>query len=215
MGETDWHIDWTLRLRDILKQFYRDQRVYVASDLLLYYHEGVPRDFVVPDGFVVLNCDPRRRRTFKIWEEKLVPNAVFEFTSASTRRNDDVFKPRIYAAIGVPEYFLYDPVGDYLSPRLQGYRLAGTDGYVRIEPDAHDRLHCEQLGLTLELVDGELLLRHAINGDVLLTEADANAREAEIAKREALRLEERNSTMEAELQRLREELGKRPDNELP
>jgi hypothetical protein len=57
MGETDWHIDWTLRLRDMLKYRYRDQRVYVGSDLLLYYHEGVPRDFVVPDGFVVLDCD--------------------------------------------------------------------------------------------------------------------------------------------------------------
>jgi Uma2 family endonuclease len=92
IGETDWHIDWTLRLRDMLKYRYRDQRVYVGSDLLLYYHEGVPRDFVVPDGFVVLDCDPKKRRVFKTWEEKRVPNVVFEFTSASTRRSDEFFK---------------------------------------------------------------------------------------------------------------------------
>ena len=54
MGETDWHIEWTLRLRDMLKLRYRGQKVYVASDLLIYYHEGVPRDFVVPDGFTRL-----------------------------------------------------------------------------------------------------------------------------------------------------------------
>lgn len=81
MGETDWHIDWTLRLRDMLKVRYRGQQVYVASDLLLYYHEGVPQDFVVPDGFVVLDCDPSRRRFFKTWEEQRIPNVVFEFTS--------------------------------------------------------------------------------------------------------------------------------------
>jgi hypothetical protein len=83
MGETDWHIEWTLRLRDMLKLRNRGQKVYVASDLLLYYNEGVPRDFVVPDGFVVLDCEQRPRRVFKTWEEQRVPNVVFEFTSAS------------------------------------------------------------------------------------------------------------------------------------
>ncbi len=216
MGETDWHIDWTLRLRVLLEYHFRDRRVYVAGDLLLYYHEGVPSHFVVPDGFVVLDCDPHRRPFFKTWEEQRVPNAVFEFTSASTRRNDDVFKPRIYAALGVPEYFLYDPVGDYLSPRLQGHRLTGEQGYVRIQPDNQSRLHCEQLGLTLELADGELVLRDASNGETLLTEAQANAREAnaksiaaDAAQQEAMRLETVNSELEAELKRLREELDNR------
>ncbi len=172
--------------------------VYVASDLLLYYQEGVPRDFVVPDGFVVLDCDPRLRRFFKTWEEQRVPNVAFEFTSASTRRRDEVFKPQIYAEIGVSEYFIFDPHGEYLTPQLQGNRLVGGR-YARIAPDARGRLLCEQLGLTLELSQGDLLIRDAGTEQPLLTAADES-------ERRAAELAERNRALEAELAKLREKL---------
>jgi len=216
MGETDWHIDWTLRLRDMLKYRYRDQRVYVGSDLLVYYHEGVPRDFVVPDGFVVLDCDPQRRRIFKTWEEKRVPNVVFEFTSASTRRSDEFFKPRTYAEIGVAEYFIFDPHREYLSPALQGFRLTDEHTYARIEPDTRGRLECRELGITLELDNGELVIRDAASGQLLPTRADAALhreesamQREETARREANELAAKNASLELELRRLREELERR------
>ena len=109
MGETDLHIDWIIRIRDILKQRYRGQRVYVGSDMFVYCQEGNPVDMVVPDGFVVLDCDPHRRRTFKIWEEGKAPQVVFEVTSRGSKQVDEIFKPSIYARIGVREYFIYDP----------------------------------------------------------------------------------------------------------
>ena len=193
MGETDWHIEWTLRLRELLKYRYRGQNVYVASDLLVYYHEGVPQDYVVPDGFVVLDCSPHRRRTFQTWKEQRVPNVVFEFTSKSPRRSDEVFKPRIYAEIGVPEYFLYDPQDEYLNPCLQGYRLAGEGTYVRIDSNVDGQLECQQLGITLEIAaDRALILRDTASGEALLTEAESLAR--------------RNVLIEQELQRLRQAL---------
>ena len=65
MGETDLHRDWMVRILEILRQRYRGQRVYIASDLLVYYEEGNPAKFIVPDDFIVLDCDPGRRRTFK------------------------------------------------------------------------------------------------------------------------------------------------------
>tara|TARA_B100000029_G_scaffold386373_1_gene382192 strand:+ start:838 stop:1056 length:219 start_codon:yes stop_codon:yes gene_type:complete len=40
MGETDLHIEWMIRIRDILRWRYRAQRAYVASNLLIYYEEG-------------------------------------------------------------------------------------------------------------------------------------------------------------------------------
>jgi Uma2 family endonuclease len=151
MGETDLHRDWMVRILDILRLRYRGQRVYVASDLLVYYQEGDPTKFVVPDDFVVLDCDPARRNTFKIWQEQNnVPHAVFEVTSRSTRREDEVFKPRVYARLGVPEYFLYDPTSDYLSPPLQGFRTE-HGSYTRITPDDTGALKCDQLGITLRL----------------------------------------------------------------
>jgi Uma2 family endonuclease len=162
----------------------------------MYYTEGVPQDYIVPDGFVVLDCSPHRRRIFQTWKEHRVPNVVFEFTSKSTCRSDEVFKPRVYAEIGVPEYFLYDPQDEYLNPCLQGYRLAGEGTYVRIDSNADGRLECQQLGLTLEVADdGELILRDMVNGEALMTEAESLAR--------------RNLEIEKEIQRLRQMLEDR------
>lgn len=209
MGETDLHRDWMIRILHILQHRYRGQRVYVASDLLLYYQEGDPTKFVVPDGFVVLDCDPGPRRTFKIWEEEKSPDVVFEVTSRSSRREDEIFKPRVYARLGVKEYFLYDPTSDYLDPPLQGYRLERGD-HTRIEPDDAGTLGCEQLDITLRLDGGSLVMHDSDSGEVLYTEAEAEkaAREAERAAREAA--EARADELEAELRRLREELKRAP-----
>jgi hypothetical protein len=62
IGETDVHIHWMIRLRDILKHRYRSARVYVAADLMLYYVEGNPAKVVSPDVFVVKDCEQGFRR---------------------------------------------------------------------------------------------------------------------------------------------------------
>jgi Uma2 family endonuclease len=202
MGETDLHRDWMVRIIDLLKHRYRDQRVYVTGDLLLYYEEGNPSKFVVPDGMVVKDCDPGRRRVFKVWEEKRVPCAVFETTSKSTKREDAFYKRPIYEQLGVAEYFLFDPTADYLRPALQGHRL-GAAGYELIVPDAAGRLFCQELGLWLRLEDGDLTMYDCQSGDCLLTEAeDEHAlRETERAAFEAVL-----TARDEEIQRLREKL---------
>src|SRR5262249_17840869 len=100
MGETDLHRYWMNRLYDLPIQRLCGQPVYVGCDLLVYYTQGRPYDFCVPDVFVALGARPGLRRTFKTWEEGRPPTVVFEVTSASTRREDEVFKPRTYAQIG-------------------------------------------------------------------------------------------------------------------
>ena len=226
MGETDLHRDWMVRILDMLRYRYREQSVYVASNLLVYYEEGVLRRFVVPDNFVVLGCDPKRRRVFKTWEEEKVPDVVFEVTSRSTKQDDESFKPQIYERIGVKEYFLYDPTNDYLQPSLQGHRLHGDDGFVAITANEDGGLACEALGILLRLDDQDLVISDAATGDVLLTEAESEraahaaeraAREAERAAREAERAardaaEARAADLQAELDRLRGELRRREDD---
>lgn len=202
MGETDLHRDWMVRILDLLRLRYRGQRVYVASNLLVYYAEGDPSQFVVPDDFVVLDCDPGRRRTFKIWEEGKSPEVVFEVTSRSSRREDEVYKPQIYARLGVHEYFLYDPTADYLDPPLQGFRLE-RGSYARIEMDSTGALSCQRLGLSLRLEHGNLMLYDTATGQVLRTPAEA----AEAARDAA---EARVAELEAELRRLRAELARKP-----
>jgi Uma2 family endonuclease len=209
MGETDLHRDWMFRIIDLLKRRYRGQQVYVTGDLLFYYEEGNPARFVVPDAMVVKDCDPGRRRTFKLWEEKRLPNAVFETTSRYTKREDSTYKPQLYERLRIPEYFLYDPTADYLRPPLQGYRLT-EDRYVRIEPDADGRFHCQELGLWLRLEDRELCMYDCQTGQRLLTEAEAEraAAEAERAAAEAERVaaEADLAAAAAEIERLRAKL---------
>jgi Uma2 family endonuclease len=189
MGETDLHRDWMVRILELLKHRYRGERVYVSSDLLVYYEEGVPREFVVPDVFVVMDCEPRRREVFKTWAEGRGPDVVWEVTSRSTQRNDEVFKPQTFAKMGVKEYFLYDPTSEYLRPPLRGFRLS-EGGYREIEPERSAGpavLLCRELGILHHLEAGELVMTDSRTGQRLLTgeEAEAAARQAEAAGRRA------------------------------
>jgi len=198
MGETDTHRRWMIRIDELLSYRLREQRAYVGSNLLVYYFPGQLSRFVVPDNFVVFDCEPGERRVFKIWEEKRVPDVVFEITSQSTSQEDLVKKPRIYEVMGVREYFLYDPTASYLKPALQGFRLA-EGRLVLMEPSA-DELSCETLGVNLRLSGYDLLLIDTVTGDLLLTEAEANKVKA---KEERLRAEEER--LRAEEERLRAE----------
>src|SRR5262249_26677080 len=84
MAETDVHRDWMFRIIELLKFFFTGKMVYVSGNLLIYYVEGDPKKSVAPDVFVVKNCEPRRRRIFKIWEEGRGPVFVLEVTSKKT-----------------------------------------------------------------------------------------------------------------------------------
>jgi len=217
-GETDLHRNWMIRVFDLLNYRYRDQHVYVGCDLLVYYEEGHPSRFIVPDVFVATDINPGERRVFKIWEEGTGPNAAFEVTSKSTRRHDTSFKPRVYAEIGVKEYFLYDPTSEYLLPPLKGFRLVGQS-YVEIEPDESGSLVCRELDFSLRLEAGRLAIYDRRTGQPLRTETEAerSARKAEHrafeAERRAREAAEARAEAEAkarqaaeqELQRLREQ----------
>jgi Uma2 family endonuclease len=189
MGETDLHRLWMIRIYDLLSWRYRGQRVYIGSDLLVYFTEGRPKDFVVPDNFVVLDCDPGPRRTFKIWEEGRSPDVVWEVTSRSTRRKDMGFKTQTYARLGVQELFLFDPTADYLRPPLQGFRFVEGQSEP-IAPAADGALECRPLGLSLRLESAGLAMFDAATGERLLTEAEAERAERRTAEEEVRRLRE-------------------------
>jgi Uma2 family endonuclease len=223
MGETDDHRKEIVRHIEMLEDYYRGQKVYVSGNLLVYYVQGDPQTYVVPDAFVAKGIRRGNRRTYKIWIEGKAPDVIIETTSRKTRRKDTRDKPQLYARLGVKEYFLFDPRGEYLDPPLQGYRLAG-DEYERIEPDADGALDSRELELRLRIVDGHLDFVRWDTGERLLTRnkqvlreavarrrAEAARRRAEAARqREAERADReaaaRRAT-EAEVARLRDELA--------
>lgn len=206
MGETDVHRWWMIHLFNVLDLRFRGANAYVSSDLLLYYEEGNPSRFVVPDVFVVKDCQPGRRRVFKLWEEGRVPNLVFEVTSRATRRADEREKRAIYEQMGVRELFLFDPTRDYLDPSLQGFRLVKGQ-YERIREDASGHLVSAELDALLVLRGSDLLLLDRSSKQPLLTEAEterANAERERLAK-EQERLAKEQERVAKEQERMAKE----------
>ncbi len=219
MAETDTHRKQMTDLIETLDEFYRKTPdVYVSGNLLIYYVEGDWTESVAPDVFVVKGVPKRERRTYLVWEEGKGPDVVIEMTSKKTRFEDQYAKRELYERVlKVPEYFLYDPIGDYLDPPLQGYRLVkGTYRSCRV---VEGRLRSRVLGLELGVKEGGLRLYDPQAGQWLLTPAEhiEAHRQAEkqvqleaAARRQAEAAREQEAAarrqVEAECARLRAEL---------
>jgi len=208
MAETDIHRDEMIDAIVTLKEHYRDEsQVYVAGNLLMYYEEGNPNKSVAPDVFVVFGAPKHQRRTYKIWEEGTGPDVVIEVTSTKTRRQDREEKRPLYEALAVPEFFLFDPLGEYLKPPLQGFRLLG-DSYAPLKPEPFDRgwrLQSERLHLELRAEDGHLRFFDPEAGHYLLSPSEEAAARRKAEARAVQEAEARRQA-EAEVERLRAEL---------
>jgi Uma2 family endonuclease len=177
MAETDLHRILMVDLIQQLQEYFAARRrIYVSGNLLMFYVPGNRRRHVSPDVFVVKGVPKHLRINYLVWEEGKGPDFIIELTSSSTRRVDQQQKFALYRdTLQVPEYFLFDPFGDWLSPPLQGYRLKDGD-YVPIRPRA-GRLPSKELGLHLERNDSELRLYNPATGQWLPTSAEKSRRE--------------------------------------
>ena len=200
----------------------------VAADILVYPQRGNNRVSIAPDVLAAFGLSTEKRSSYFVWVEGKPPDWVLEVASPSTEANDRGEKLQSYAAMGVPECWLFDPKGDVFprgTPRLQGHRLKAGK-YVALAPRlvAGERvIRSCALGLDL-CVDGELLrfrdpatgrnVRHRSEVEVAADRAETQAsREAtrrraaeaqaerETAAREAA--EARIAELEAALRRAR------------
>ncbi len=210
MAESDLHRDLMFYVIHLLQRFFAKHKVYVTGNLLVYYEKGNNRKAVSPDCFIVRNVEPKLRTSYKIWEEGQGPEVVFEVSSKSTHREDLTKKMRLYAKLGVREYFIYDPTSDYLDPPLIAYVLTdnheGDDrGYVPMVPlneevtlgdlsfipgeNEAPEYQSELLGLRITLdEDNRLVFFDATTGEQLLSDEEARIRaerQAQEAERQA------------------------------
>lgn len=209
MAETWLHVQAIMWLHQALEDFFRSRDrsdVFVASDLYWYWQEGSPELKVAPDVMVVPGVGIKPRRSFFSWEEGgTVPAAVFEIASESTWREDVDDKYDRYEQLGVREYFLFDPEGLYLVPRLQGYRSKGT-AYRRLRQTEL----ASELGFGLRPEGAMLRLVDLKTGQPVPTRAEAVEAERHRADTEKLRADaekERADSLLAELERLRARLN--------
>ena len=182
---------------------------------------GLAPDFI----FARQVSDPERvirRNGYVISEVGKPPDLVLEVGSRNTGRRDYTVKREGYAALGIREYWRFDPSGgEYHDRPLAGDTL--TDGeYVSIEivveADGRHRGYSEILELELWWEEGKLRFRDPASGQFLLTPqelyeraeeeraargtAESRAREEEAAR---LAAESRLAELEEELRRLRAE----------
>ena len=195
MAETEKHRRDLTDSIEMLDQHFADRAdVCVSGNMLMFYEEGNKRKHVSPDVFVTFGIPRRIRENYLIWKEGKGPDWVLELTSKSTKKEDQETKFQLYQdVLKVREYMLFDPDGDYLSPRLQGYRLRGGK-YLPIET-AGERLPSEVLKLEIAADGWKIRYYDPASGQWLLTGRER----AEAERRRA-------DAIHAENERLRQEL---------
>ena len=200
-----------------LRAVFRDRpEDLIAHDLMLLFEEGNRRATLAPDLMVVLGVGNEPRDSYKTWKEGKVPDLVIEVVSRSTWRKDVNVKPPLYEALGIAEFWLFDP----LNPRLAGFELVGAS-YREIAELPEGGLRSQVLGLDLLVLDGELRCRDPRNAKVIpdhvetvrmlevaeqkLTQADRERAEADRQRAEADReLEASKREREQALRRVAE-----------
>ena len=217
------HMEQSLEIHEVMgllfaqfTDFHRRPDVFIDTDTHICYDPSNLNVRVAPDVYVAFGVDNeaiRPRRIYLPWEVGKVPDWVLEIASESTRRVDLNRKPAIYASIGVPEFWRFDPQGGrYYGFALDGMRL--VDGVYRpieltTEPDGILKGYSEVLELSLAWDDGWPRFFDPAAGAYLQNwrqdrdalRAERQARAAAEAELELARARKRQ--LEEELRRLR------------
>lgn len=136
------------------------------------------------------------------------PALVIEVLSPATALDRDlnagvpIGKPRVYAAAGIPEYLVFDPLAEFLPGRVRAWRLSPR-GVVPWLPDTRGRWVSDALGVSFA-PQGPLL--RVYDGDDRLMPIYAEAIDTIAARERAIADRDREiAALQAELRRLRGE----------
>ncbi len=163
--EGDRHFGPKVRALDALRGFFRRQkrRVYLAAELPVYY-PNEPR--FAPDLLAALESADHERDKWVTSYEGRGLDWVLEVHVGGPRKKDAEKNVARYAALGIPEYFLYDRARN----ELLAYRLPepGARAYTPVVPQ-HGLYPSRVLGLDVQ-VDKDRLRFYA--GTALLLESE-------------------------------------------
>ncbi len=195
VAESFVHLYALFATLEVLRQYLLGQQATVLGNQFLYYAQGFPKLRVAPDVMVIFNVAPGGRDNYKIWEEGVVPTVIFEMTSKSTKNKDLDEKKTLYEGLGVQEYWLFDPRGEWIEGQLRGYRLRDEE----YQPITDNRSQPLQLRLHAE---GQLIgfYREDTGEKLLIPQELADALVSEkVARQQA---EEENEKLKAQLRTL-------------
>ncbi|PZV14545.1 MAG: hypothetical protein DCF20_12940 [Pseudanabaena sp.] len=207
LAETQEHIWAILTTLSILSQYLTGKQAVVFANQFFYYIEKKPRARVAPDVMVVFDIPVKLYGNYKLWEGQQTPAIIFEMTSAGTKETDWNFKKMLYEQLGVQEYWMFDPYGDWIAEQLRGYRLSDEGLYQPITDN------CSAVLQLRFQVEGYLLGFYRLDNnqklltpDELLLASQEATRQAEEATRQAVEAEQRAQLEKARADRLAEKL---------
>ncbi len=207
------------RALESLREYFRRlrRRVYLSSELPVYY----PNERVFgPDVLAVLDVDPRLRERWVVSAEERGLDFVLEVHVSGNRAKDFEENVAKYARLGIPEYFVFEP----LRSRLNGYRLVPERADYQPVLPQEGRWTSRVLGLDLAMEAGrvrfysgsaalpeaeELIVRLGTILDDVVSREEETARQLEI---ERIRADDAVSRADRLAARLRA-LGVEPDSE--
>ena len=130
LAQNTQQLDQIVYAVSALKTFLHERfpDAFAASDLLIYPRRHDLRASVAPDVFVAFGAGDRARLSYKLWEGEPVPTFVLEVLSGTTADKDLGEKRDKYAAMGVREFWVFDPFGRRIRNRVAGYRLRAGRG---------------------------------------------------------------------------------------
>ena len=168
MSENDDQRRALIDTSESLIQHYADRPdVYVSADMFIYYEMNNPSRHMSPDVFVSFGVPDHRHGSYFVWREGKPPDFVLEVASPGTWRRDATDKRDIYAAMGVTEYWRFDPNdGRYFQPPLIGERLDDQGNYHLLplaEVDGVLTGYSPALGLDICVRSGDLKLFDPVN----------------------------------------------------
>jgi hypothetical protein len=211
----DHHYESKEEPRQTLRRYFRKigRQVYLSCDLNVYYPKEAR---FAPDLLAVLGVEDRKRMKWVVADEGKGLDFVLEVHVAGDREKDFDLNVARYARLGIPEYFIFEP----LTALLRGYALPDPEArtYQLLVPQ-HGRWPSRILDLELA-VEGERLrfyyadaplpateeLVHRLQTtvDEMIIKRQTEQLEAErLIKQERERAERKIAELQAELERLR------------
>ena len=130
--------------------------VFISSNTILCYDPTNLNVRRQPDIYLAFGVDQaaiRRRKLYLPWEAGKPPDLALEVGSESTGSEDTVVKHRVYATVGIGEYWRFDPSGgEHHGGPMSGWVL--RDGAyhpvdLTTEPDGILKGYSELMGLYL------------------------------------------------------------------
>ena len=179
--------------------------VFIDSNTFICYDRRNLNVRVAPDVYVAIGVDARairRRRIYLPWEAGKPPDFALEVASETTSRHDVTRKRSIYAEIGIPEYWRFDPTGGELyGAPLVGEQLvegAYQPFDLTTEPDGVLKGYSPLLRLSLCWREEWLYLYDPVTEEYLInmTQTKAALEETQVSL----------ETAEAKVRQLEEEL---------